>query len=161
MQSSTSLPYAYPWPCITTTFFHMYTLLKYAAKAPRRICWHTTALSKAGVGWKPTHSSDGGQAIQESFISDRPSSLLWSVDMWAVPSPNNDEEVPIRLKISILVSDEKHSCCSRKYSAQLSIWLTPIASFDKKKRKEAPWSNSQRRPCHKNANSHGLSAAEN
>ena len=49
--------------------------LKYGAKAPRQICWQTTALSKVGVGWKPTCFSPYGQATQETqFQKGRPKS---------------------------------------------------------------------------------------
>lgn len=144
MQSSTSLPLACPWPCVTTTFFHMYTLLKYAAKAPRQICWHTTALSKAGVGWKPTRSSDVGRLYKKAsfqighpvFVKCGHVSCAITKQWRGGPNQAKDINSCFRWKALLLL---------QKILSPARSWLTPIASFDKKKRKEASWSNSQRK----------------
>jgi len=50
---------------------NLHIQLGMAGGASRQICWQTTALSKAVVGWEPTCSFPYGQAAHKNSVSER------------------------------------------------------------------------------------------
>lgn len=102
----------------------MLPYLKYGVKTPRQICWQTTALSKAGLGWKPRCSSPYGQATQENSNFRNAIQNHWvfvkTAYNWGMfilvscgITKQKLKEVPVRLKIQILIWKEKQCWCSQ------------------------------------------------